>query len=210
MRPGLTEDLQAVDDTRKTVVIDRELHKLNVDIAVLKETRPPESGSLIEKHYTFFWQGKGAAVTREHGVGFGVRNALLRMIESPTGGTERLLTLRLSTADGLVNLVCVYSPTLNSPGEVKGQFNESLDAAIGKIPFSEHIFLLGDFKTRVGAERKSRPSILGHHGIGKMNENGQRLLELCCYHSLCVGNTFFQNKACHKGSHKTLFPAGLD
>ena len=135
-------------------------------------------------------------------MGFGVRNALLRMIESPTGGTERLLTLRLSTADGLVNLVCIYSPTLNSPGEVKGQFNESLDAAIGKIPFSEHIFLLGDFKTRVGAERNSRPSILGHHGIGKMNENGQRLLELCCYHSLglCVGNTFFQNKACHKGS----------
>ena len=33
-----------------------------------------------------------------------------------------------------------------------------------------------------------------------MNENGQRLLELCCFHRLCVTNTFFQNKTHHKAS----------
>ena len=120
---------------------------MNVDIASLQETRLPESGSMMEKHYTFFWQGKGAAETREHGVGFAVRNTLLGMIEPPTNGKESLLTLRLSTADGLVNLVCVYAPTLNSPGEVKDQLYESLDAAIGTIPFSEDIFLLGDLNT---------------------------------------------------------------
>ena len=39
-----------------------------------------------------------------------------------------------------------------------------------------------------------------------MNENGQRLLELCCYHNLCITNTFFQNKAYHKVSwrHRRL------
>ena len=135
----MTEDLQAVYDTCKTVVIDRELHRLNVDIAVLQETRLPESGSLKKKHYTFFWQGEGAAEIREHGVGFAVINTLPRMIEPKTGGTERLLTPRLSTANGLVNLVCVYAATLNSQGEVKDQFYESLDAVIGKVPFSEHI-----------------------------------------------------------------------
>ena len=35
-----------------------------------------------------------------------------------------------------------------------------------------------------------------------MNDDGQRLLELCCYHNLCVTNTFFQNKACHKVSRR--------
>ena len=200
MRPGLTEDFQEVDDTRKTAVIDLELHRLNVDIVALQETRLPESRSLTEIHYTFFWQRKGAAETREHGVAFAVRHTLLRMIESPTDGTERLLTLPLSTTDGLVNLVCVYTPKRNSPGEVKDQFYESLDAAIGKIPSSEHFFLLGDFNARKGADRESWPSSMGQHGIGKMNENSQRLLKLYCYHSLCVTNTFFQNKACHKVS----------
>lgn len=85
-------------------------------------------------------------------MGFAVRNTLLRMIEPPANGTERLLTLRLSTADGLVNLVCVYAPTLNSPGEVKDQLYKSLDAAIGTIPFSEDIFLLGDFNATMGAD----------------------------------------------------------
>ena len=36
MRPGLSEDLQAIDDARKTAVIDRELHGLNIDIAALQ------------------------------------------------------------------------------------------------------------------------------------------------------------------------------
>ena len=116
MRPGLTEDLQVVDDTRETTVIDRELHRLHVDFVALQEKRLPESRSLKEVHYTFFWQGKGAAETRQHGVAFAVRNTLFRMIEPPTDGTERLLTLRLSTADGLVNLVYTeLLSTLSSP-----------------------------------------------------------------------------------------------
>jgi len=200
MRPGLKDDLQAMDDARKTAVIDRELHRLNIDIAALQETRLPESGSLKEEHYTFFWQGKGAEEVREHGVGFAVRHALLRMIKPPTDGTERILMLRLSSMQGPVNLVCVYAPTQQASAEVKDQFYESLDTVVNKIPETEHIYLLGDFNARVGADRDSWPNVLGHHGIGKMNENGQRLLELCSYRKLCVTNTYFQNKACHKVS----------
>ena len=200
MRPGLTDDLQVMDDARKTVVTDRELRRLNIDIAALQETRLPETGSLKEEHYTFFWQGKGTEEVREHGVGFAVRHTLLRMIEPPTDGTERIFTLRLSSMQGPVNLVCVYAPTLQASAEVKDQFYESLDTVVSKIPEAEHIYLLGDFNARVGADRESWPNVLGHQGIAKKNENGQRLLELCCYRKLCVTNTYFQNKACHKVS----------
>lgn len=200
MRTGLTEDLQAIDDTRKTAVIDRELLRLNIDIAALQETRLPNSGSLKEEHYTFFWQGKSAEETREYGVGFAVKNTLQSMIEPPTGGTERTLTLRLSTVQGVINFICIYAPTQLASIETKDQFYELLDHIIKGISSSEQVYLLGDFNARVGADRESWPSILGHQGIGNMNENGQRLLELCCYHNLCVTNTFFQNKACHKTS----------
>ena len=33
-----------------------------------------------------------------------------------------------------------------------------------------------------------------------MNENGQRLLEFCCYYCLCVSNTFFNTKLQHRVS----------
>ena len=55
MCPGLSEDLPKINDSRKTAVIDRELLRLNIDIAALQETRLAGSGSLREQNYTFFW-----------------------------------------------------------------------------------------------------------------------------------------------------------
>ena len=96
--------------------------------------------------------------------------------------------------------MCTYSPTLHSSPEDKDKLCEVLDAAVSKIPATELIHILGDFNARVGADHESWPDVLGHHGIGKMNENGERLLEFCCYHKLCVTNTFFENKVRHKVS----------
>ena len=58
MCPGITADLQSINDTRKTGIIDRELNRLKIDIACLQETRLPDSGSLKETNYTFFWKGR--------------------------------------------------------------------------------------------------------------------------------------------------------
>lgn len=66
--PGLSDDPQQVDDTRKTAIINRELKRLNVDIAALQETGLPSNGSLCEKDYTFFWQGKEPEEHRIYGV----------------------------------------------------------------------------------------------------------------------------------------------
>ena len=52
----------------------------------------------------------------------------------------------------------------------------------------------------MGADITSWPSCLGHFGVGKMNDNGQRLLELCSFHELCVTNSFFRTKPQHKFS----------
>ena len=200
MMPGFTDDLQQIKDGRKTAVIDAELNRLNVDIAALQETRLAENGTITEKHYTFFWQGKANDDRREHGVGFAVKTTLLPMTEPPTAGTERLLSLRLNTSSGPINLFSVYAPTLNSSAEAKDQFYSDLDKLIEKVPPSENLYLLGDFNARVGSEHSNWPSCIGHYGIGRINENGQRLLELCCNRNLCVTNTFFQNKPVHQVS----------
>ena len=71
MTTGL-DDLQNISDARKTAVINDELLRLKIDIAALQETRLADSGTLKEKDYTFFWQGKSAEHRREHGVGFAV------------------------------------------------------------------------------------------------------------------------------------------
>ena len=198
MLPGIKESVTEIDDMRKTALISMELHKLGVDVACLQETRLPDSGSLKEDHYTFFWKGKPADERRDHGVGFAVKNSLLAMTEPPSDGSERILSLRLCTTAGFANLICVYAPTLISADETKEQFYADLDRTISGIPRNEFLYILGDFNARVGDDHESWPTCLGHHGIGRMNDNGQRVLELCTQHRLCISNSFYKTKPQHK------------
>ena len=200
MTTGLSTDLKEISDARKTAIINNELKRLNVDIAALQETRLADSGTLREKDYTFFWQGKPSDEPREYGVGFAVKNSLLKMVEPCSNGSARLLTLRLNTTEGPFNLVCAYAPTLTATPETKNEFYESLASTVRNIPNSEQLALLGDFNARVGADHDSWPTCLGHHGVGKMNENGQRLLEFSTFHGLCITNSYFKTKPQHKVS----------
>ena len=200
MLTGLSEDLQNVRDSRKTAVINDELKRLHVDIATLQETRLADSGSLRERDYTFFWHGRSSDEPRQHGVGFAVSNSLLDMVEPGSNGSERLLTLRLNTTAGPVTLISVYAPTLSATPDTKDEFYDKLAATLSSIPSKEQLVLLGDFNARVGADHESWPSCLGQFGVGRMNDNGQRLLELCTYHNLCITNSFFKTKPQHKVS----------
>ena len=160
-------------------VIDMELSRLQMDIVVLQEMRLPDMGSVKEKNFSF-WRGKLLNETREYGVGFAVRNTLLRSIVPPTVGSERILSLQLHPSVGPVALISAYAPTLSSTTEVKDKFYDDLTATANKIPEREPLFILGDFNSKVGADHNSWPTCLGCFGIGKMNENGQ-CLEFCWY-----------------------------
>ena len=117
------------------------------------------------------------------------------MVEPGDRGPECLLTLQLHTSNGPATLVSVYAPTLTSSPKAKDEFYANFSNIIQNIPISEHLVLLGDVNARVGADHDSWPSCLGQFGVGKMNVNGQHLLELCSYHGLCVTNAYFQTKS---------------
>ena len=91
MTAGLSDDLQQIDAACKTAIIDAELHRLDIYIAAIQETRLADNRSLTEKHYTFFWQGKELEDRRQLGVGL-LTGTLLSMTEPPTGSSERILT----------------------------------------------------------------------------------------------------------------------
>ena len=171
MQPGFMSDLSNLDDVRKTAAIDNKLMRLKVDIATLQEMRLVNSSFVKEQHDTFR-QGKLEQETRGHGVGFAVRNHLLQMITPPTEGTERMLTLCLSSDQGTANILCIYAPTMSASPETKDKFYEDFNTAVKNIPLNEFLLLLGDFNARVGSDRDIWPTCLGHHGFGNMNENG--------------------------------------
>ncbi|KAK1883125.1 Craniofacial development protein 2 [Dissostichus eleginoides] len=197
MCPGFTADpgcnVQRQGAMCKTAMIDRELAKLAVNVA-LQETRLAKSGSIKEQNYTFFWMGKAKDEHRTHGVGFAVSNKLVQEFDNPVGVSERIISLTLKQSASPTHLICAYAPTLPSEAAVKDQFYNRLAGVLNKIPPEDCVMLLGDFNAHVGADYLAWPNAIRRFGVGKINENGQRFLELCSQHGLCIANTWFQQK----------------
>ena len=139
----------------------------------------------------------GANEPQLHGVSFAISDRLLESTNQPVGVSERIMTLQLGTTSGRATIICAYAPTLKACSEEKDSFYEQLNEVIRKVDKRDSLFLIGDFNARIGVDCESRPTCLGNYNMGKMNENGQRLLELCSQNELCVTNTFFQLKPQH-------------
>lgn len=192
LTPGI-DSSHLLPEIRKTAVVAAELLRLNIDIAALSETRLPEQGCIREKDYTFYWIGHPSDEKKEHGVGFAIRNSIIPYcVGIPVGISERLMKLSIKCFDSTCHIIAAYAPTLVSSAEAKDRFYDNLSATLSGIPASDSLFLLGDFNARVGNDFNSWQGILGPYGVGCMNENGQRLLELCSEFSLRISSSYFQ------------------
>lgn len=174
----------------------KELQRYNIDIAALSETRLEEKGQLSEVNggYTFFWSGRAPEDRREAGVGFAIRTSLVRnLTKLPEGINDRLMTLQLPLAKNKsATIISAYAPTMTNPDDIKDKFYQELDTILTNVHKRDKLILLGDFNARVGTDHQTWEGILGKHGVGKSNSNGNLLLETCATHELIITNTLFQ------------------
>ena len=181
---------------RRTALVCKELDRFNIDVAALSETRLPDEGNIEEAgpNYTIFWKGKSAEEPRIHGVGFAIRSKLVDQHNLvPTAISERMMTVRIPLVQNrFLTLISVYAPTLTSEDDEKASFYDLLNRTIQSVPRQDKLVILGDFNARVGRDHNLWKGILGHHGIGNCNSNGQLLLGLCAEHELVITNSLFQ------------------
>ena len=58
---------------------------------------------------------------------------------------------------------------------------------------------MGDFNAKLSKRRHGYEAVLGPFGSSKeINDNGERMLELCSVNKLKIMNTFFNHKQIHK------------
>jgi hypothetical protein len=108
--------------------------------------------------------------------------------------------MKLQTKQGCIRVINAYAPTLAASSEEKDSFYNQLESTNREACHSERTVLLGDMNARIGADHSSWPHCIGKFGVGKINENGQRLLELCSRNNLCITNTLFPGKTHRKMS----------
>ena len=187
---GIHTDLQS-SSPRKSAVIDLELTRLGISACALSETWLTGSGSIREANFSFFWSGYPDNARPMHGVGLAIQNSLLPCIEQPGSISPRLMSMRIRLSSGFVTVISAYAPTLMAEPVEKDEFYQQLDDTLLSIAAGDSIVLAGDFNARTGSDYRSWSGVIGPHGLGNMNDNGQRLLEYCASHDLCLTSTFF-------------------
>ncbi|KAI8777849.1 craniofacial development protein 2 [Biomphalaria glabrata] len=175
---------------RRTALVARELHRYNIDIAALSETRLADEGELCERGagYTFFWSGRSTEVRRESGVGFAIKTSIVsKLVGPPKGISDRLMTLKLPLQNGKkhISIVSCYAPTMTNPDDVIAKFYEELNSTLLNIPKTEKLLILGDFNARVGSDHHIWKGVLGKFGIDyvitrQSDRQDIRVTKSCC------------------------------
>ncbi|KAK2176903.1 hypothetical protein NP493_632g02040 [Ridgeia piscesae] len=107
----------------------------------------------------------------------------------------RIITMRLPLSkDNFATIISVYAPTMTNPDENKETFYNRLASVLSGIPRTDKLLLIRDLNARIGRENDKWPLVMGKHGIGKCNSNGELLMALCSEFELIVTNTMFKQK----------------
>ena len=172
----------AIRPERRTSLVAMELAKYNIDIAALCEARLSESGSLNDLEYSFFWSGKPEGEGREAGVGFAIKKDIVTKLTKMTRPvSDRIMTMRLPLSkNNFATITSVYATTMTNPDENKEAFYNQLASVLSGIPRTDKLLLIGDFNARRRRDYDKWSLVMGKHGIGKCNSNGELLLALCC------------------------------
>ncbi|VDP49556.1 unnamed protein product [Schistosoma margrebowiei] len=96
------------------------------------------------------------------------------------------------------NVIQCNAHTNDYNEDAKDQFYNRLQSIIEKCPTKDLTILMGDLNAKVGMDNTEYEDIMGRHGLGERNENGERFANLCAFNKLVIGDTIFPHNGIHK------------
>ena len=99
-----------------------------------------------------------------------------------------------------MNVIQCYAPTNDSDEENKDQFYNRLQTIIDKCPVKDVNILMGDFNAKIGKDNTGYEEVMGKHGLGEINENGERFADTCAINKIVIGGSIFPHKRIHKAT----------
>ena len=182
------------------------MKKKKIDLLALSETRWSGHGISQICSTTILHCGSSNG---HHGVAITLSPSARSSWEAAGGVfqpiSERIIRIRLKCHLSYVSVIAVYAPTNPSSNTVQAvapsdAFYDQLQSVVAAVPPRDMLLVLGDFNARVGTDFQSWRSVIGPHGMGDCNRNGERLLDFCANNQLLVTNTWFKHKNIHKAT----------
>ena len=108
--------------------------------------------------------------------------------------SPRIISARFKTKTGATTIIQVYAPNLADSESEVDDFYDQLQAEIKTTPKSDILMIIGDLNAKVGDDYSKWSDVIGHHGYGKMNARGEKLLTFCAVNNLFITNTMYKQK----------------
>lgn len=166
------------------------MERRKIDIMCVQETKWKGSKArLIGGGYKLFYNGEDS---RRNGVGIVVKESYVESVLGIERVSDRLMSMKFDVDGQLLNVICAYGPQSGCPQEEKDQFWRDMDAAFGKVPGGERVFIGADFNGHVGEGNRGDEEVMGRYGYGRRNEEGQEIVDFAKRAELAVLNTYFK------------------
>ena len=94
-------------------------------------------------------------------------------------------------------MIQCYAPTAVAEDMERQEFYVQLNDILKKQKKTD-IIIVGDLNAKVGHDNEGLEHVMGRHGLGERDENGQLFVDFCTSHDLVIGGTIFPHKDCHK------------
>ena len=160
------------------------------------ETRLNGKGcKVLHRDYRMLFTGREGE--RKYGVALILSPEVADRVEKVVHKNDRMMAVVLKLGDRRVGLIQVYAPHQGRPLNEKVEFYEQLQNTYDGIN-AEVKILMGDFNAHVGREREGIEAVLGAHGMGERNTEGERLLDFAVGNNLAIMNTFHAHRESHK------------
>nr|KAG5688556.1 hypothetical protein BaRGS_010191 [Batillaria attramentaria] len=118
---------------------------------------------------------------------------------------SRIITAKFITKkkDIKLNIIQCYAPTNDAEEEKKDDFYQQLQTVIDRGGAKDMTILMGDFNAKIGSDNTGYENTMGTHGLGQMNENGERFADFCALNQLVIGGSIFPHKRIHKATWRS-------
>lgn len=144
------------------------------------------------------FSGKDQGQPHESGVGFLLNESAKKALLSWEPVSDRLITARFNTKFKKISFIQCYAPTEVAQVEEKQQFYEQLNRIVNNLPKGDIIIIMGDMNAKIGSDNSNLEDIMGKHGLGEMNSNGELLTNFCAHNNFVIGGSVFPHKKIHK------------
>ena len=181
----------------KSAQLAREMDKYKIDVMGISECRWMGQGKVkLNTRESVIVSGREDKIYR-YGVAIMMTKKAEQALMEWKSISDRIIYARFFSKYVKLSIIQFYAPTNEANIKDKDNFNEQLDI-VDSVHKHDILIVTGDLNAKVEEDNEGYENIIGSHGVGERNDNGESLVDFCVLNNFVVTCTIFPHKLIYK------------